>query len=52
MAGGARFREMTSRPHAVVSIASNEACPNGARSAMPMAVARRRCPHTIVIPQR
>lgn len=39
-------------PRAVVCTASYEARPFGVRSAMPMAVARRRCPQAIVIPPR
>ena len=36
----------------VVSTASYEARPFGVGSAMPMAVARRRCPHALVLPPR
>lgn len=39
-------------PRAVVCTASYEARPTGVRSAMPMAIARRRCPHAIVIAPR
>ncbi len=39
-------------PRGVVSTASYEARPFGVGSAMPMAVARRRCPHGIVLPPR
>ena len=39
-------------PRGVVSTASYEARPFGVGSAMPMALARRRCPHSIVLPPR
>ena len=39
-------------PRGVVSTASYEARPFGVGSAMPMAVARRRCPHAFVLPPR
>ena len=39
-------------PRGVVSTASYEARPFGVGSAMPMAVARRRCPHAMVLPPR
>ena len=39
-------------PRGVVSTASYEARPFGVGSAMPMAVARRRCPHAVVLPPR
>ena len=39
-------------PRAVVSTASYEARPFGVASAMPMAVARRCCPHAVVLPPR
>ena len=39
-------------PRGVVSTASYEARPFGVGSAMPMALARRRCPHAIVMPPR
>ena len=37
-------------PRGVVSTASYEARPFGVHSAMPMAQARRRCPHLVVVP--
>ena len=39
-------------PRGVVSTASYEARPFGVGSAMPMALARRRCPHALVLPPR
>ena len=39
-------------PRGVVSTASYEARPFGVGSAMPMAVARRRCPHAVVLAPR
>ena len=39
-------------PRGVVSTASYEARPSGVGSAMPMALARRRCPHAVVLPPR
>ena len=39
-------------PRGVVSTASYEARPFGVGSAMPMALARRRCPHAVVLPPR
>lgn len=39
-------------PRGVVSTASYEARPFRVGSAMPMAVARRRCPHAVVLPPR
>ena len=39
-------------PRGVVSTASYEARPFGVGSAMPMALAQRRCPHAIVLPPR
>src|ERR1700710_3136338 len=39
-------------PRGVVATASYEARPFGCHSAQPMAVARRLCPHAIVVPGR
>src|SRR5262245_52239015 len=41
-----------SGPRAVVTTASYEARPFGCRSAMPMGMARRMCPHAIVVRPR
>ncbi|MCE9636584.1 MAG: DNA polymerase IV [Planctomycetes bacterium] len=39
-------------PRSVVTTASYEARPFGCRSALPMSVAKRMCPHAIVVPPR
>ena len=39
-------------PRGVVATASYEARPFGCHSAQPMAIAKRRCPHAIILPGR
>lgn len=39
-------------PRGVVATASYEARPFGCHSAQPMAIARRRCPHAVIVPVR
>src|SRR5690348_13239579 len=49
---GKRLLLGSDRPRGLHSTASHEARPSGCRPAPPMAVAKRLCPHAIVVPVR